>query len=216
MKALKTTLLAVGVIVLAGVGYAAYTLRPQAEEIPETLPELDTATLDPMAIKIPDETLPPLALADLKGNTVTIVLDNKDSWKSKENRPHYRALNRWVLPETSKVFAIADLNGLGLFRGKISEIMAFMRPEMRHPLYLDFEGVVYETLKMPKGALASSCSAPTARCSCATAARPTTRRSSSSAVTSTPRSRRIHRSLRSRSPTSRPRPARARSACSRS
>lgn len=148
MPRAKHILAAVGVVVLGLIGVAAWTLRDRTEEIPETLEEVE---IDPMSLRIPDEELPELALAELKGSRVLLMLEDKDSWQTLEGRPRNRAINRWILPDDVRAFYITDLKGFELFKGRITKIMGSFRPEMRYPSYLDFKGALYEGFKMPRG-----------------------------------------------------------------
>ncbi len=130
------------------IGAGAWMLRDRTEEIPETLEEIE---IDPMSIRIPDEEQPELALAELKGSRVFLMLEDKDSWQSEEGRPRNRALNRWHYPDDVRGYFVTDLKGFELLKGRINKIMGAFRPEMRFPSYLDFKGVMFEGFKMPRG-----------------------------------------------------------------
>ena len=58
---------------------------------------------------------------------------------------------RWTYPDNVAGFAIGDAEGFGLLASKIEEFVGPMRPELRLPLYIDFEGAATKTFKLPKG-----------------------------------------------------------------
>lgn len=71
--------------------------------------------------------------------------------EARESKDFDRALNRWTYPPDVVGFAIGDAEGFKLLSGKIEEMLGAMRPEMRLPLYIDFEGAVTKAFKLPKG-----------------------------------------------------------------
>jgi hypothetical protein len=95
--------------------------------------------------------LPDLKLADLKGKTAYLVVGDRESMQAGESKFFDRALGRWKLPEDVVGYAIADTEGFKLFSSKIDEILGPMRPEIRLPLYVDYEGAVSKAFKLPKG-----------------------------------------------------------------
>lgn len=94
---------------------------------------------------------PDLRLSDHAGKTVFLVVEGMASMRSGEGRTLGRALNRWVLPDTTVGFMVGDAEGLGVFRTKAAEFVGAMGAEFRFPLYVDFEGVTTDRFKLPKG-----------------------------------------------------------------
>lgn len=149
MSILKRVALVITILLLALIGAAAWMLRSRAEEIPAELPPTD---VDPMSIVIPGGSgMPDLKLADHKGKTVYLILGDRESMEARESKEFDRALNRWTYPPDVVGFAIGDAEGFKLLAGKIEEMLGAMRPEMRLPLYIDFDGVVTKAFKLPKG-----------------------------------------------------------------
>lgn len=149
MSVLKRVALVITVLLLALIGAAAWMLRSRAEEIPAELPPTD---IDPMTVVIPGNgTLPDLKLADHRGKTVYLILGDRESMQARESKEFDRALNRWTYPPDVVGFAVGDAEGFKLLAGKIEEMLGAMRPEMRLPLYIDFDGVVTKAFKLPKG-----------------------------------------------------------------
>lgn len=149
MSILKRVALVITFLLLALIGAAAWMLRSRAEEIPAELPPTD---VDPMSIVIPGGTgMPDLKLADHKGKTVYLVLGDRESMEARESKEFDRVLNRWTYPPDVVGFAIGDAEGFKLLAGKIEEMLGAMRPEMRLPLYIDFDGAITKAFKLPKG-----------------------------------------------------------------
>lgn len=149
---LARVLIGVVVVLLLVIGALAWLFRSQAEAIPDELPAIDTSVADPQKIVIPgDEVLPELRLADLKGKRAYFLLEDRESMQAGESKELSRSLARWQLPEDVVGYSVGDAKGFGLFRNKISEFMGMMRDEMRLPLYIDFEGVFFDTFKLPRG-----------------------------------------------------------------
>jgi hypothetical protein len=74
--------------------------------------------------------------------------------QSSEGLQLKRALNRWKYPETVVGFMIGDADGAGLLAKKIEDtIVKHMRDESQWPIYLDFDGAMLSTFKLPKGHL---------------------------------------------------------------
>lgn len=146
--ALGSTLL---LLVLAGV--VAWKLRSRAEDIPTELPAIDAAVADPASMVIPGGAsgLPDLKLADLRGKTAYIVVEDRESIESRESTTLQRALNRWIFPPDVVGYQIGDVDGFAILASKIEEFVALMRSEMRIPLYMDYQGVFMRTFKLPRG-----------------------------------------------------------------
>lgn len=152
MSALRKVALALVLIVLSLIGAVAWMFRSRAEAIPDELPAIDLATADPQKLVIPGGGgLPDLKLADLKGKRAYLIVEDRESMSAREGSAMNRAMARWTYPDDVVGYSIGDTEGFGLLRGKIEEIVTPMRPELRLPLYLDFEGAVTRTFKLPKG-----------------------------------------------------------------
>ncbi len=148
----KRIALVLTVLLLLLVGAVAWMLRSRAEPVPDVLPPIDAAQADPMSVVIPGTGgLPDLKLADYKGKTVYLVLGDRESMQAKESKEFDRALNRWTYPPDVVGFGVGDAEGFKLFAGKVEEMMGGIRPELRIPLYIDFEGTITKTFKLPKG-----------------------------------------------------------------
>lgn len=152
MSRLKRILLVLTILLLVLIGVVAWLFRSRAEPIPEQLPEINLAEADPMKIVIPGSAgLPDLKLADLKGKTAYLVVGDRESMQAGESKLFDRALGRWKVGDDVVGYAIADTEGFKLFSSKIDEILGPMRPEIRLPLYVDYEGAVSKAFKLPKG-----------------------------------------------------------------
>ena len=152
MSWLKRTLLGVTILLLLAIGVLAWVFRSQAEEIPAELPPIDSAAADPLAIVLPaDGDLPELALRALAGSTAYFIIEDRESMQGGESKELTRALARWQLPDGVVGYLIGDAKGFAVFRNKINEFMGMMRPEMRLPLYIDYQGAFYDAFKLPRG-----------------------------------------------------------------
>jgi hypothetical protein len=140
------------VLLLGLVGFVAWKLRSRAEEIPKELPPIDAAVADPQAIVIPGGGgLPELKIADLKGKTAYLVVEDRESMQARESKTIQRALNRWSFPADVVGYNIGDAEGFELLSSKIEEFLAHLRKELRLPLYIDYKGVFLRTFKLPRG-----------------------------------------------------------------
>jgi hypothetical protein len=148
----KRILIGLTILLLVVIGAAAWMFRSRAEAIPDQLAPIDTAEADPSKVVIPGTGgLPNLVLADLRGKTVYLLVGDRESMEAKESKRFDRALNRWIIPDDVVGYGIADTEGFQLLAGKIEEFIGAMRPELRLPLYLDFEGAITRAFKLPKG-----------------------------------------------------------------
>lgn len=145
---MKKTLALVGVGLLGLAGAAAWWFT-RTEPIPEVLEEVEE---DPAVVEIPGlPGQPSLELAALKGKTAVFVVTGTWSAKSDEGEATNRALSRWVLPEGTVGYVVADAGGMGVFSDRIEKTMTSYASEVRFPLYVDYDGVFVETFKLPKG-----------------------------------------------------------------
>lgn len=130
---------------LAAVG-AWSVLR--VEDIPAELEPIG----DPDSIAIAGVgSQPALELAKLRGKTAFFVWVGIQSWGSEEGRKLNRALNRWILPESSVGFIVFDAEGLGFLQEKSTQYMEAFGHETRFPIYGDFEGQFRKVFKLPRG-----------------------------------------------------------------
>ncbi len=140
------------VLLLVLLGAVAWLFRSRAEEIPAHLAEIDPAVADPQKLVIPGGGgLPDLELAKLKGRTVYLVVEDRESMAARESSPMSRAMAKWTYPPEVVGYLIGDAEGFGFLRGTIEEFVTAMRPELRLPLYVDFQGAAARTFKLPKG-----------------------------------------------------------------
>lgn len=152
MSLLKRVALGFTLLLLVLVGVVAWKLRSRAEVIPDELPAIDTAVFDPATMVIPAQgDLPDFKLADHRGKTLYIVVEDRESIQARESTTLQRALNRWVFPPDVAGFQVGDVDGFALLASKIEEFVALMRVEMRIPLYMDYQGVFLKTFKLPRG-----------------------------------------------------------------
>ncbi|MFY0534963.1 hypothetical protein [Nannocystis pusilla] len=152
MSILRKIALGLVLLVLILLGLVAWMLRSRAEEIPDELPAINVAEADPQKLVIPGSGgLGDLVLADLKGRTVYIIVEDRESMAARESSAMSRAMARWSYPDTVSGFAVGDAEGFGLLASKIEEFIGPMRPELRLPLYIDFQGAITKTFKLPKG-----------------------------------------------------------------
>lgn len=132
-------------LLLVGVG--AWFFR--VDEIPA---QLEPVVGDPTAVVIPaagDE--PPLRIADLAGKTAFFIVFSPQMSDKKEGQALNRALNRWIFPPTTVGHIVGDAEGLGVFKGKVVEMLGRMKGELRFPINVDYEGVFTTTFALPKG-----------------------------------------------------------------
>jgi hypothetical protein len=153
-KKLRVLGIALGVVVL-GLGAAAWSMWPTVEEIPEVLEEIDPE------ISIADlelEAQGPVAavrLGDLKGKTVFLLIEGKESMMGGEGKQLRRALHRWRMPDDVVGFSVGDAPaGAAVMRGKIErDFVGPMRDELKLPIYIDYGGSFTEAFSLPKGHL---------------------------------------------------------------
>lgn len=144
---LRTIGLVVAGLVVLLFGLGAWLFR--VEDIPDELPPV---VGDPTAVVIPpvgDE--PPLRIADLAGNTAFFIVFSPQMDDKKEGQALNRALNRWLLPPTTKGYIVADAEGFGMFKGKVVEMLGRMTGEFRFPISVDYDAVFTSTFALPKG-----------------------------------------------------------------
>lgn len=151
---LKRIILGAAALIVAFGGYFAWKFRPQVEEIPEELEQVED-TVDHLAVKFRAQgPMPELTLRDLEGKTAFFIIEGKESMQSSEGLQLKRAINRWRYPENVVGFMIGDADGAGLLAKKIEDtIVKHMRDETKWPIYLDFDGAMLSTFKLPKGHL---------------------------------------------------------------
>jgi hypothetical protein len=152
-RPLRILLQVLGVlVVLAGAagGWLAWKLRRRIEPIPKQLAALaPTVNLDDL--QLAGAGLPDLSLANERGHLTYLVLESRESKESHEGRSLGDALDRWVIPGDIHGFLIGQAEGLGFLRWKIDKVVASLRPEMRLPLYTDYDGKILHAFKLPEG-----------------------------------------------------------------
>lgn len=152
MSLFKRILIGLTILLLVGVGAAAWLFRSRAETIPDQLAPINTELADPMKVVVPGSSgLPDLKLADLRGKTVYLVVGDRESMQAGESKLFDRALNRWTFPDDVVGYGIADAEGFKILASKIEEFLGGMRPEIRLPLYIDYEGAITRAFQLPKG-----------------------------------------------------------------
>ncbi|MBV1859397.1 MAG: hypothetical protein KUG77_13375 [Nannocystaceae bacterium] len=145
MKKILAIVVVLAVVMTAG----ALWWMTRTEDIPEVLEEIEES---PAAVEIPGiNGQPTLKLEALQGKTVFIVVSGTWSAKSPEGEATNRAVSRWVYPESTVGYVVADAGGLSVFAERIEATMLSYASELRFPLYVDFEGVFIDTFKLPKG-----------------------------------------------------------------
>lgn len=152
MSVLRKFAVGLVVLLLLIAGVVAWMFRSRAEEIPDELPPIDAAEADPQKLVIPGSAgLPDLKLADYRGKTLYLAVEDRESNESGEGKAVSRATAQWTYPEGVTGFVVVDVEGFGMFASKVEEYAKYFRPEVRLPLYFDFEGAVTKTFKLPKG-----------------------------------------------------------------
>jgi predicted transcriptional regulator len=86
-----------------------------------------------------------------RGHIAYFVLESKESMSAREGRGLSAALDRWTYPEGVRGYSIGEVEGMGLLRFKIDEIVQHMRADARLPLYMDYEGAILRGFGLPKG-----------------------------------------------------------------
>lgn len=146
-RTLKLLGIGLGLLVMAGAVGAWRIFR--VEDVPEELPPMEQSADDLKLESMTDA--PDLELSALRGKTVFLVVIAPQVNKDGEGQALNRALNRWIYPDSTVGFIIADLEGIGVFAGMVKEYVQFFAKESRFPIYVDFEGVTLETFKLTKG-----------------------------------------------------------------
>jgi hypothetical protein len=153
-KKLRILAISLGVLVV-GLSAAAWSMWPTVEPIPEELeainPEVSIADLTLEA----QGPLPAVRLGDLKGKTVYLLIEGKESMTGGEGKQLRRALHRWRLPDDAVGFSVGDApGGAAVMKGKIErDFVGPMRDELKLPIYVDYGGKFTEALSLPKGHL---------------------------------------------------------------
>jgi hypothetical protein len=152
-RPLRITLQVLGVVVvLVGVagGWLWWKLRRRIEPIPKELAAL-APTVNFDDLHLPGAGLPDLSLAEQRGHITYLVLESRESKESHEGRTLGDALDRWLIPDDIRGFMIGQAEGLGFLRWKIDKVVAALRPDVRLPLYTDYDGKILHAFKLPEG-----------------------------------------------------------------
>ncbi len=150
-RARKKVLYAIGgllvVILMVAGAWGWQVLR--VEDIPEELGTMERS---------PDEVVlsaggqgANLHLVDLRGHTSVIVFEGVQSMRSEQGKEVNRALNRWVLPESTKGYIAWDGEGMRIFEEKAQKFVGFFAQELRFPIYVDWDGELVDVFKLVKG-----------------------------------------------------------------
>lgn len=146
--------MALGVVVL-GTSAAAWSLWPKVEPIPEVLPEIDPElTLAELELDAQGP-LQTVRLGDLRGKTVFLLIEGKESMMGGEGKQLRRALHRWRMPDDVIGFSIGDAPaGAAVMSGKIErDYVGPMRDELKLPIYIDYGGSFTNAFNLPAGHL---------------------------------------------------------------
>jgi predicted transcriptional regulator len=149
---LRVVLVLVALVLVAGGGfYLWWRSKSGVEAIPTKLPAI--ADEERIAkIRVPGaDGLPDLVLGGERGHIAYFLLESKESMSAREGRTLAAALDRWRYPEAVRGYSIGEVEGMGLLRFKIDEIVHYMRKDARLPLYMDYEGAILRGFGLPKG-----------------------------------------------------------------
>jgi predicted transcriptional regulator len=144
---LKLAAVALGLLVVV-VGVGAWRLL-RVEEVPDELPPMQRDPADLRLGSLTDQ--PELKLGERRGKTTFLVVIGPNSGDNKEGQALNRALNRWIFPDTTEGFIVADAEGAGMFSGAVEDFVRFFEKESRFPIYVDFEGATMDTFQLAKG-----------------------------------------------------------------
>ncbi len=92
-----------------------------------------------------------LRLADLRGQTTVLVLEGVQSMRSEQGKEVNRALNRWVLPDDTRVYIVWDGEGMRIFEDRATQFAGFFAEELRYPIYVDWDAQMTDVFKLVKG-----------------------------------------------------------------
>ena len=153
-KVLKILAAAVGVLVLGGAA-VAWAMWPEVDEVPEELAEVSAeVSIADLALEAQGK-LPAVRIGDLRGKTVFLMIEGRESMTGGEGKLLHRAIHRWQLPDDVVGFSVGDAPaGAVLMREKIeNEFLGPMQAEMKLPIYMDYGGSFTSALSLPKGHL---------------------------------------------------------------
>lgn len=92
-----------------------------------------------------------LRLSSLRGQTSVIVFEGVQSMRIEQGKEVNRALNRWILPESTKGYIAWDGEGMRVFEDKATKFVGFFAEELRFPIYVDWDGELVDVFKLIKG-----------------------------------------------------------------
>ncbi|MGB1699024.1 MAG: TlpA family protein disulfide reductase [Nannocystaceae bacterium] len=99
--------------------------------------------------------LPTVTLASLRGAPAMFLVEGRESMEKQQSKSLKNALDRWEYPGDLKAFVVADGRPYRLIPGlknMASQFLDAMRPELRLPMYADFQGEVLDPLGVESGA----------------------------------------------------------------
>lgn len=136
-------------VILLAVGGAWAWKVLRREEIPDELAAMERS---------PDELVfssmghgEDLRIADLRGQTTVLVFEGIQSMRVEQGKEVNRALNRWVLPESTRGYIVWDGDGMRMFEDRASSFMGFFAQELRFPIFVDWDGEFLDVFKLVKG-----------------------------------------------------------------
>lgn len=140
-----------GLVIVVAIGLGVWAwMALRVEEIPD---ELATMERSPDELVVPSlGDTPDLRVAHMRGERSFIVLEGIQSMRAEQGKEVNRALNRWVLPDTTKGYIVYDAQGMRVFEDKVRRFTEdFFAQEVRYPLYADFDGETLDVFKLIKG-----------------------------------------------------------------
>ncbi len=99
--------------------------------------------------------LPQVDLASLRGAPALFVVEGRESMEKGQSKELKLALDRWSYPSNLRGFVVADGRPYRFIPGlkdMASQFLDAMRPELRLPMYADFQGDALNPLGVESGA----------------------------------------------------------------
>lgn len=114
------------------------------------------ATPAPVTGSLPAQgDLPEVDLASLRGGPALFVVEGRESMEKGQSKELKLALDRWSYPPELRAFLVADGRPYRFIPGlkdMAAEFLNAMRPELRLPMYADFQGDALNPLGVESGA----------------------------------------------------------------
>ena len=99
--------------------------------------------------------LPQVDLASLRGAPALFLVEGRESMEKGQSKELKIALDRWIYPPELRAFLVADGRPYRFIPGlkdMAGEFLDAMRPELRLPMYADFQGDALNPLGVESGA----------------------------------------------------------------